>query len=203
MVESSSASGVHEIMKTPSILCLLASGFEEIEALVPVDVLRRAGGMVMLATVEKELVIRGCNGISVVVDTILSETSPALSGEGRPQFDALIIPGGRKGVSRLQEDGRARRLAAIYEKAGSWVAAICAGPIILSDAGLLAHRQFTAHFSLSGKLPHAFITTERVVVDGRIVTSRGAGTALDFGLALVRLLMGHRKMEEISHSIMA
>ena len=189
-------------MKTPSVFCLLASGFEEIEALVPVDVLRRAGSTVVLATVEKELEIRGCNGISVVVDTLLSETAPALSKEGKPQFDVLMIPGGREGVSRLREDGRAQQLAATYEKEGSWVAAICAGPVILSDAGLLAHRRFTAHFSLSGELPYSF-ATERVVVDERIVTSQGAGTALDFGLTLVRLLMGHQRMEEISHSIMA
>jgi 4-methyl-5(b-hydroxyethyl)-thiazole monophosphate biosynthesis len=190
-------------MKVPSVCCLLASGFEEIEALVPVDVLRRAGGTVVLATVEKKIEIRGCNGILVTVDTLLSEAAPALSKGGKPQFDVLMIPGGREGVSRLREDGRAQQLAAAYEKNGAWVAAICAGPIVLSDAGLLEHRRFTAHFSLSRELPHAFVTTERVVVDKRIVTSRGAGTALDFGLTLVSLLMGTQKMEEISHSIMA
>ncbi|ALJ56705.1 Chaperone protein YajL [Candidatus Xiphinematobacter sp. Idaho Grape] len=191
-------------MKVPSVCCLLASGFEEIEALVPVDVLRRAGGTVVLATVEKKLEIRGCNGILVTVDTLLSETAaPALSRGGKPQFDVLMIPGGREGVSRLREDGRAQQLAAAYEKDGAWVAAICAGPIVLSDAGLLEYRRFTAHSSLSRELPYAFVTTERVVVDRRIVTSRGAGTALDFGLTLVGLLMGTQKMEEISHSIMA
>ncbi|QQY10119.1 MAG: DJ-1/PfpI family protein [Candidatus Xiphinematobacter sp.] len=187
----------------PSVFCLLASGFEEIEALVPVDLLRRAGSKVVLATVERKLEVRGCNGILVVADTLLSETAPALSVEGRPQFDILMIPGGRRGIVRLREDGRARQLAAAYEKGGAWVAAICAGPMILSDAGLLEHRRFTAHFSLSGELPYTFVTAERVVIDKRIVTSRGAGTALDFGLTLVSLLMGPKKAEEISYSIMA
>jgi 4-methyl-5(b-hydroxyethyl)-thiazole monophosphate biosynthesis len=190
-------------MKVPSVFCLLASGFEEIETLVPVDLLRRAGSVVVLATVEKKLEVRGCNGILVVADTLLSETAPALSREGKPQFDILMIPGGREGVARLREDGRAQQLAAAYEKKGAWVAAICAGPMILSDAGLLEHRRFTAHFSLSGELPYTFVTAERVVVDKRIVTSRGAGTALDFGLTLVGLLMGPQRAEEISHSIMA
>lgn len=189
-------------MKIPSVFCLLASGFEEIEALAPVDILRRAGSEVIFATIEKKLEVKGRNGIVVVADTFLSELS-SLSKEGKPQFDMLIIPGG-PGVSRLREDGRARQLAVVYEKAGAWVAAICSGPIILSDAALLEHHRFTAHFSVSKELPpHTIDTKERVVVDGHIVTSQGAGTAIDFGLTLVRLLMGTKKMEAISYSIMA
>lgn len=187
-------------MKVPSVCCLIASGFEEIEALAPVDILRRAGSTVTLATIENKLKVKGRNGIEVVADAFLSEV-PSLSKEGKPQFDMLIIPGG-PGISRLREDGRAKQLAAVYVREGAWVAAICSGPIVLSDAGLLEHCQFTAHFSVAKELPHTLSAKEPVVVDNRIITSRGAGTAIDFGLTLVLLLMGVQKKEEISHCIM-
>jgi 4-methyl-5(b-hydroxyethyl)-thiazole monophosphate biosynthesis len=116
-------------------------------------------------------------------------------------FDMLLVPGG-PAVAALRADGRAAGLAGKFAEAGKTVAAICAGPLVLSDAGLLAGRRFTAHSSVCGELPEAQ-TGERVVEDGVIVTSRGAGTALEFGLALVDRLFGEAKEEEIARSIMA
>lgn len=116
-------------------------------------------------------------------------------------FDLLLIPGGAA-VAALRKDGRPAALARQFVEAGKPVAAICAGPLVLEDAGLLEGKRFTAHFSAANELPGAQ-TGERVVEDGLIITSRGAGTALEFGLALVDRLCGEAAEEEIARAIMA
>jgi 4-methyl-5(b-hydroxyethyl)-thiazole monophosphate biosynthesis len=116
-------------------------------------------------------------------------------------FDLLLIPGGAA-VAKLRADGRAAELAKTFVQAGKPVAAICAGPLVLEDAGLLEGKRFTAHFSAANELPGAQ-TGERVMEDGLIITSRGAGTALEFGLALVDRLFGEAQEEEIARAIMA
>jgi 4-methyl-5(b-hydroxyethyl)-thiazole monophosphate biosynthesis len=176
------------------VLCLLESGFEEIEAITPVDLLRRAGAAVVVASVNGEKVVTGRCGVAV-------QTDMALSAVAEQPFDLLLIPGG-PGVKALRTDGRAAQLAKAYAKQGKPIGAICAAPTVLADAGLLAGRRFTAHQSVHGELP-GVLAGERVVKDGNLITSRGAGTALDFGLALVRELFGEAKEKEIHASIMA
>ena len=176
------------------VLCLLAPGFEEIETLVPVDLLRRAGAEVVLASLDSERTVTGRSGIAVFA-------SAALANVINGSFDLLLLPGG-PGVKALRADGRAGRLAAAYVRADRPVAAICAAPTILADAGVLAGKRFTAHFSVYVELPQA-LADERVVEDGLLITSRGAGTALEFGLALVRRLYGASVAEEVAKSIMA
>jgi 4-methyl-5(b-hydroxyethyl)-thiazole monophosphate biosynthesis len=173
---------------------LLVDGFEEIEALTPVDLLRRAGAEVVLASVAGERVVTGRCGIAVQPNTRLEDVDPT-------SFDLLLLPGG-PGVKALRADERAARMAAAFVKAGKPVAAICAAPTILADADLLAGKRFTAHFSVWDELP-SVLGEERVVEDGLILTSRGAGTALDFALVLVRRLFGEAKAKEIAESIMA
>lgn len=176
------------------VLCLLGAGFEEIEMVTPVDLLKRAGAEVVLAAVGPEKLVKGRSDLRVEADVILGEVAEA-------DFDALLIPGG-PGVKGLREDRRAAQLARRFFDAGKLVAAICAAPTVLQDAGLLAGRKFTAHFSVHGELPSA-LGEERVVADGLVLTSRGAGTALDFGLAMVRYFYGDEKAAEISAAIMA
>ena len=176
------------------VLCLLVDGFEEIEALTPVDLLRRAGAEVVLASVTGAPVVAGRCGIAVQADARLEDVDPA-------GFDLLLLPGG-PGVKALRADGKPAQLAAAFAKAGKPVAAICAAPTILADAELLAGKRFTAHFSVWDELPAA-LGTERVVEDGLLLTSRGAGTALDFGLVLVRRLFDDAKAQKIAESIMA
>lgn len=176
------------------VLCLLVDGFEEIEALTPVDLLRRAGAEVVLASVTGVRVVTGRCGIAVQPNARLEDLHPA-------DFQLLLLPGG-PGVKALRADKRAAQLAAAFVKAGKPVAAICAAPTILADAHLLAAKRFTAHFSVWDELPTA-LGEERVVEDGLIITSRGAGTALDFGLALVRRLFDEAKAKEIAKDIMA
>jgi len=175
------------------VLCLLAPGFEEMETVTPIDLLRRAGAEVVVAALEADLRVKGRSNIIVEADAMLVE----VMGQ---EFDLLLIPGG-PGVKALRADGRAARLASNYLRAGRPVAAICAAPTVLADAGLLTGRRFTAHFSVHGELP-GVLANQRVVEDGGIITSRGAGTALDFGLTLVRRLFGEDKAREIAQAIM-
>jgi 4-methyl-5(b-hydroxyethyl)-thiazole monophosphate biosynthesis len=175
------------------VLCLLVDGFEEIETLAPVDLLRRAGADVVLASITGNLQVKGRSNIIIIADTLLENTAPQ-------SFDLLLIPGG-PGVKAMRADGRAARLAREFANSGKPVAAICAAPTVLSDAGLLAGRRFTAHFSVQNELPQA-IASEKVVEDGLLTTSRGAGTALEFGLALIRRLFGDAKANEVAKAIM-
>ncbi len=181
----------------PRVLCLLGPGFEELEAVAPIDLLRRAGAEVVLAAVNGEAHVAGRCGLTLGSEAPLSDLIP----EATSRFDVLLIPGG-PGVKGLRDDGRPAALARAFVSANKPVAAICAAPTILADAGLLKGRRFTAHSSVYGELPTA-LGTERVVEDGLIITSRGAGTAVDFGLALVRRLFGAAKAEEVARAIMA
>jgi|SRR5580698_2847243 4-methyl-5(b-hydroxyethyl)-thiazole monophosphate biosynthesis len=181
-------------MPTPTILVLLAEGFEEVEALTPVDILRRAGAEVTVAALGDGIHVRGRSGIVVHADTILG------SLEGR-EFDCLLLPGG-PGVTHLRQDARVLAIATRQMKAERWTAAICAAPVVLNAAGLLEGRRFTAHHSVAGELP-GIIPSERVVIDGCLITSRGAGTALDFALSIVGQLFTREKASQISRDISA
>ena len=176
------------------VLCLLAAGFEEIETIAPVDLLRRAGAEVVIASITGERLVMGRSNVTIVAN---AELADVINGT----FDLLFLPGG-PGVKALRADGRPAKLAASYVKSGKPVAAICAAATVLADAGVLSGKRFTAHFSVYEELPQAQ-RAERIVEDGLILTSRGAGAAIEFGLALVRRLFGAAKADEIGVSIMA
>lgn len=174
------------------VLCLITNGFEEIETVTPVDLLRRAGIEVVIASLHGG-VTTGRSGIKLEPDSALGDWKAG-------DFDALLIPGG-PGVKTLREDGRAAAFAGEFSESGKTIAAICAAPLVLKDAGLLDGRRFTAHSSTWEELADA--VDERVVEDGSLITSRGAGTALDFGFALVKRLAGEKAAEEVAGAIMA
>jgi protein deglycase len=174
------------------VLCLLADGFEEIETITPVDILRRANVEVVMASLSGETVTGRC-GIRVEPDEALVEVI-------YENFDLLLIPGG-PGVAELRSDGRAASLAREFDELGKTIAAICAAPLVLKDAGLLEGRRFTCHFSACEELPDAL--PDKVVIDGNLITSRGAGTALDFGIALAERLSGKAATQDVVKAIMA
>lgn len=176
------------------VLCLLFPGFEEIETIAPVDLLRRAGVEVVVASLTGEKLVKGRCDITVQADALLTEV-------GEQEFDLFLIPGG-PGIKAVRADGRAAKLARSFTDAGKPVAAICAAPTVLHDAGLLTGRRFTSHAGVQSELP-ATLLQERVVEDANLITSRGAGTSIDFGLALVRRLCGDAAVAEVSKGIMA
>lgn len=177
----------------PRVLCLLIPGFEEIETVAPVDLLRRAGAEVVLASVTGDLLVRGRCELVVQADAALTDVADQ-------EFDLLLIPGG-PGVKLLRADGRPAKLACGFIERGKTVAAICAAPLVLLDAGLLAGRRYTAHSSVWTELPES-VRHEVVVEHGPLITSQGAGTAVTFGLALVQRLFGMPKADEVARAIM-
>ena len=176
----------------PSVLVLLADGFEELEAFAPVDLLRRGEIEVTTASLNENRHVTGRSGITAHADAALSAVQGKL-------FDLVFLPGGA-GVKNLRADPRVRESVLQHHIAGCWLAAICAAPTVLHDCGLLAGKRYTAHFSVANELP-AILAAERVVTDGKIITSRGAGTAVEFGLHLVALLASPTKSAEISKAI--
>lgn len=176
----------------PTVIVPLADGFEEIEALAPVDLLRRAGLEVLTASLADNRHATGRSGITVHADLALKDAPAA-------PVDLLFLPGGA-GVKLLRADPRVRELVLSHHRAAKLIAAICAAPTVLLDCGLLSGRRYTAHFSVADELP-AILADERIVTDGRITTSRGAGTAVEFGLHLVGLLAGQEKAEEVGKAI--
>lgn len=176
------------------VLCLLFTGFEEIETVAPVDLLRRAGVEVVVASLTGEMLVTGRCSITIRADAVLVDVA-------EQEFDLLLIPGG-PGIKAVREDGRAATLARKFSGAGKPIAAICAAPTVLKDAGLLAGKRFTSHAGVAAELSETLLH-ERVVEDGNLVTSRGAATAVDFGLALVRRLCGETAAAEVAKGIMA
>lgn len=175
------------------VLCLLGEGFEEIETVTPIDLLRRAGAEVIVASLTGKEWVTGRSQLVLRADVLFEMVASR-------DFDLLMLPGG-PGVAALRKDGRAASLASDYFKRGKPVAAICAAPTILKDAGVLEGKRFTSHFSVQDELPTTLLA-ERTVEDGSLITSRGAGTAIDFGLAMVTRLFGGEKSDEVARAIM-
>ena len=175
------------------VLCPMVTGFEELELVAPVDLLRRAGAEVVLAALRSGEVTVGRSNLGIRHDTFLERVDPA-------GFDLLLLPGG-PGVKALRSDRQIANLVRSFVDNGKKVGAICAAPLILKDAGVLMRRRFTAHFSAQLELPDALVQ-EKVVRDGPVITSRGAGTAVEFGLALVEELFGEGAAAEVAKAIM-
>lgn len=187
-------------MEKKRVVCVVVAGFEELELVAPVDLLRRAGAHVILASLTGERAVTGRNGIVIETDAAFAEVAD------KP-FDLLMIPGG-PGVEALRDDERTAALAREAVEAGRIVGAICAAPLVLADAGLLDDRQYVAHFSVNEAIGRAApaaheVAGGRVVEDGAIITATGAGAAIDFGLALVRRLFGDAAAVEVAADIMA
>ncbi len=178
-----------------TILTILPEGFEEIEAITPIDLWRRAGFDVSVASLSSKTKVTGRSNIAIHADMALGSIAPSLT------FDLLFLPGG-PGVAHLRESPEVRDLLGRQFVADKWIAAICAAPLVLHDAGLLDGKDFTAHPSTSGELSIPK-SDRKVVVDGKIITSPGAGTALPFALHIITSLIGEKRSEEISLSICA
>jgi 4-methyl-5(b-hydroxyethyl)-thiazole monophosphate biosynthesis len=187
----------------PRALVLLHPGFEEIEAVTPADLLRRAGVEVVLASLDGDPLVEGGRGLVVRADVALAE----LRNPER-DFDMLVLPGG-PGVAALRADPARREavtgLLRRFHAEDKWIAAICAAPLLLLDAGLARGLRLTS-FPGEAETMRAGAgryVEDRVALDGRIVTSRGAGTSEEFSLALVALLAGASVAEDIRRRIVA
>jgi 4-methyl-5(b-hydroxyethyl)-thiazole monophosphate biosynthesis len=170
-----------------TVLVPLADGLEEIEAITIIDLLRRAGVDVTTASLLG-MSARGAHDVTITADKNLDD---ALAGE----YDMIVLPGGGVGAQNLEADARISTALKKQAAAGKFTCAICAAPVVLEHAGLLEGKKATCYpgFELSS----ANNTGEAVEVDGKVVTGRGPGTAMDFALALIEQLEGEDKRNEI------
>jgi len=180
--------------ETKRVLVPLARGFEETEAFAVVDVLRRAGVEVVTAALESPLSVVSSHGVEVRADALLDDVADQ-------PFDAVALPGGLPGTDHLAASEILRKTLQATAARGAVTAAVCAAPTVLEGAGLLSGRRATCHESRRGDLSSATFVDEPVVVDGSVVTSRGAGTALYFGLELVAQLVDRGAAESIAAAI--
>lgn len=177
-------------MKT--VLMILAPGFEELEFVAPFDILKRGGLQVTVASVGSEAVVASVRNLAIQTDVRLSE----VVGQS---FDLVFFPGGGPGTKNLRASKDCIALAQRQIREGRRVAAICAAPLLLGDAGLLRGKRATCFPSCQEELlPMAGdVVQDRVVADGLVHTSRGAGSAAEFGFALLELAVGKVKMLEV------
>ncbi len=170
------------------IYVLLADGFEEIEALEPVDIMRRAGLLVKTVGVTDEYVA-GAHNITVKADILIDDVDTS-------DMELLMLPGGA-GYTNLEGSDRVQRLIRFAAENNIYISAICAAPSILGKLGLLKGRKATCFPSFEKYLEGAEVLCEKAVCDGKFITGKGAGAAADFAFLMVELLCGKAKAEDL------
>ena len=176
------------------VAILLGKGFEEAEAVVPADLLRRAGAEVALVGVGGRQV-EGAHGITLTADVTLDELD-------RDRVELLMLPGGMGGVETLSGDVRAQALIQHCYNEGRWLAAICAAPTILANLGMLDRRNAVCYPGMEELMGSAVVQKGAgVVVDGHMITAEAAGSAFPFGLKLVEILCGSEAAARLVHEI--
>lgn len=175
------------------VLVPLADGCEELEAVTIIDLLRRAGIEVVSAGLNPG-VVKASRGVQLVPDLTLDS---ALQDD----YDMVVLPGGMPGAAHLKADPRILQLLKDMAAAGKYTAAICAAPMVLAEAGVLEGRQATSYPGFLDALPGVTVSAAAVVQDGKVLTSRGPGTAMDFALALVETLAGADKRQQVEAAL--
>jgi 4-methyl-5(b-hydroxyethyl)-thiazole monophosphate biosynthesis len=175
----------------------LASGFEEVEALTVVDLLRRGKIDTEMVSVTGNKTVRGTHGIDIIADTLFEEAD----------YDAcemIVLPGGSLGTAALDIHERLAEKLADFARKGKWIAAICAAPSVLARKNLLAGKRATIYTDLSEEIMagKGIYKSEKVVVDGKFITSRSLGTAIDFALAIIKALKGERSAARIEKTLL-
>ncbi|EGF78532.1 hypothetical protein BATDEDRAFT_90689 [Batrachochytrium dendrobatidis JAM81] len=171
-------------MTCPTVVVLVANGTEEMEAVITIDILRRAQAKVLVCSLQEEKVIECSRHVRIVPDTWLAKIDAA-------NIDAVIMPGGMGGAKAFSESKDVHQLLNLANTNGKLIGVICAAPIALKAAGILFGKRLTSHPSVKDQLESNYqYSDDRVVVDGNLITSRGPGTAIDFALALVEKLLG-------------
>ena len=173
----------------------LAEGFEEIEFSTIVDILRRAGIDVAVAGL-KEGIIDGAHGVRVTPDTLIDKVSA-------DNFDVIILVGGNPGFVNLGKSEKVSKLVKGMFDRGKYVTAICGAPSVLAKAGVIQGKKATVFPGMEATLTGAQYRDERVVVDGKVITSQGPGTAMEFAIKLVEVLAGKDKAGEVTKEVLA
>jgi len=183
------------------VIVLLAEGFEEVEAVTPIDYLRRAGLDLTVAAIGKSLAVKGSHGILInadaSLDSLLQEESPV------SQWDCAVIPGGLPGSDNLAASEKTGELLREMNRKGKLICSICAAPArVLAPLGILQGKNFTCYPGEEQKVSGAEWKQDRVVADGNIITSRGAGTAGEFACAVIDRLVGEGEGKKIADKVL-
>lgn len=173
---------------------LLADGFEEIEALTVVDLLRRAQIYVDTISIMEDYTVHGAHGINIQTEDLFEEVNFVES-------DMIVLPGGMPGTTNLNAHEGVRRVVKDFVAEGKPIAAICAAPTVLGNLGLLKGKRITCYPGVETEIQGAVMLRTQVAVDGNIITSRGVGTAIAFALKLIEVLIGEDKSREIAEAI--
>lgn len=172
----------------------LADGFEEIEAMSIIDILRRAGIEVVIAGLH-DGPITSARGVKVIPDT----TIDTIKAE---DFDMIVLPGGQPGSDNLNADQRVRNLIVEFYTKGKLTGAICAAPYVLANAGILEGKKATSYPAYKDKITGAMYLEDNVVEDGNVITSRGPATAACFAFKIVERLKGKETAENIRKAML-
>ena len=172
----------------------LADGFEEIEGLTVVDILRRAGVEIHMVSITGETKVTGSHGIEIKCDTCIGQ-------ENFSETELFVLPGGMPGTKNLGACKALTELLTASFEAGKKLAAICAAPSILGDMGILKGKRAVCYPGFEDRLEGATVTENPVEVDGNITTSRGMGTAIPFALAMIARFKGEEEAEKIGKSV--
>jgi len=175
------------------VLVPLADGVEEMEAVIIIDVFRRAGWHVDVVGIKKGAV-EASRGVKIMPDRMWEQIDP-------DAYEVIALPGGNLGTINLMEDERLLETLRAFHRAGKLVAAVCAAPLVLQKAGIIDRKRVTCHPLAAASLTSAIRVDERVVIDGNIVTSQGPGTTFAFALAIVELREGRAKAAELAQGM--
>ena len=178
------------------VYLFLANGFEEIEALCPLDLLRRANVEVTTVGINGAETVMGAHGICVhadLPDTMFRDANPEM----------VILPGGMPGAKNLDESRVVDTALRVASASNAYLAAICAAPMVLGHRGYLKNKNATCFPGFEGELDGAILSDRRVVRDGNVITAAGMGVALEFGLELVSALKGEAVAEELRRAVLA
>ena len=173
----------------------LADGFEDIEALGPVDILRRGGVEVMTVSIGRSLAVTSAHGVEVKADILFGDADLS-------DADLLLIPGGMPGAKNIDEHEGVRRALVAQNAAGRRIGAICAGPMVLGHLGLLDGRRATCYPGFEKRMTGATYTQEQVTIDGNIITGKGPGASMDFGYAILGKFVAPEAVAELKAQMM-
>jgi 4-methyl-5(b-hydroxyethyl)-thiazole monophosphate biosynthesis len=178
------------------VLIPLADGCEELEAVTLIDILRRAGITVTTASLSGQRQLKASRQVGLVADTLLDEVL-------NDEFDMLLLPGGQPGTDHLNADPRIHALIQRQLDSDAYLAAICAAPLVLAEAGILNGKQATCYPGAleASNWPEIKLSDNPVVNDGKVLTSRGPGTAMDFALSIIELLTDKPTRDQVENGL--
>src|SRR5690554_5547432 len=180
---------------TNEVAVFLANGFEEIEAISTIDILRRAGLKVLTVSIETEKWVTGAHNINIKADSLFDE-------QFFTQTKMLVLPGGMPGTNNLNEHAGLKKLISEFYTQKKYIAAICAAPLILGQLNMLANKKATCYPGFEKELKNAQIqNSQAVVVDDNIITAKGVGAAIEFALQLVEILVNKETAEQLSKDL--